>query len=49
MSGYRILYGDIHNHNAHGYGAGSIRRGVNWDCFAHSMGGRETANTATTN
>ena len=26
MSPYRILYGDIHNHNAHGYGVGSIER-----------------------
>lgn len=28
MSAYRILYGDIHNHNAHGYGVGSIERSV---------------------
>jgi len=28
MSGYRILYGDIHNHNAHGYGVGSIGRSL---------------------
>ncbi|MGQ0546163.1 MAG: hypothetical protein ACT4P3_12640 [Betaproteobacteria bacterium] len=28
MSAYRILYGDIHNHNAHGYGAGSIERSL---------------------
>lgn len=28
MSGYRILYGDIHNHNAHGYGVGSIERSL---------------------
>ena len=27
MSGHlRIVYGDIHNHNAHGYGIGSIER-----------------------
>ncbi len=25
---YRIVYGDIHNHNAHGYGLGSIERSV---------------------
>jgi hypothetical protein len=25
---YRVLYGDIHNHNAHGYGAGSIERSL---------------------
>jgi hypothetical protein len=23
-----ILYGDIHNHNAHGYGTGSIERSL---------------------
>jgi hypothetical protein len=28
VSGYRILYGDIHNHNAHGYGVGSIERSL---------------------
>ena len=28
MSPYRILYGDIHNHNAHGYGVGSIERSL---------------------
>ncbi len=28
MSGFRILYGDIHNHNAHGYGVGSIERSL---------------------
>ena len=28
MDGYRILYGDIHNHNAHGYGVGSIERSL---------------------
>ena len=28
MSAYRILYGDIHNHNAHGYGVGSIERSL---------------------
>lgn len=28
MSSYRILYGDIHNHNAHGYGVGSIERSL---------------------
>lgn len=28
MSGTRILYGDIHNHNAHGYGVGSIERSL---------------------
>ncbi|HZM37355.1 MAG TPA: hypothetical protein VFC18_23050 [Burkholderiales bacterium] len=28
MSGYRIVYGDIHNHNAHGYGVGSIERSL---------------------
>jgi hypothetical protein len=28
MSRYRILYGDIHNHNAHGYGVGSIERSL---------------------
>jgi len=28
MSDYRILYGDIHNHNAHGYGVGSIERSL---------------------
>jgi hypothetical protein len=28
MTGYRILYGDIHNHNAHGYGIGSIERSL---------------------
>lgn len=26
--GYSIFYGDIHNHNAHGYGVGSIERSV---------------------
>jgi hypothetical protein len=25
---YRILFGDIHNHNAHGYGVGSIERSI---------------------
>ena len=25
---YRVLYGDIHNHNAHGYGVGSIERSL---------------------
>ena len=25
---YRIVYGDIHNHNAHGYGVGSIERSL---------------------
>ena len=25
---YRTLFGDIHNHNAHGYGAGSIERSL---------------------
>ncbi len=25
---YSILYGDIHNHNAHGYGIGSIERSL---------------------
>lgn len=25
---YRVAYGDIHNHNAHGYGQGSIERSV---------------------
>jgi hypothetical protein len=28
VSNYRILYGDIHNHNAHGYGVGSIERSL---------------------
>ncbi|MEJ7930665.1 hypothetical protein WG922_11830 [Ramlibacter sp. AN1015] len=28
MSDWRILYGDIHNHNAHGYGVGSIERSL---------------------
>ena len=28
MSDFRILYGDIHNHNAHGYGLGSIERSL---------------------
>jgi hypothetical protein len=28
VSDYRILYGDIHNHNAHGYGLGSIERSL---------------------
>ena len=28
MNPYRILYGDIHNHNAHGYGVGSIERSL---------------------
>jgi hypothetical protein len=28
VSAYRILYGDIHNHNAHGYGVGSIERSL---------------------
>lgn len=28
MGSYRILYGDIHNHNAHGYGVGSIERSL---------------------
>jgi len=28
MSAWRILYGDIHNHNAHGYGIGSIERSL---------------------
>ncbi len=28
MTAYRILYGDIHNHNAHGYGVGSIERSL---------------------
>ena len=25
---FKIVYGDIHNHNAHGYGVGSIERSV---------------------
>ena len=25
---WSIFYGDIHNHNAHGYGVGSIERSV---------------------
>ena len=25
---YRTLFGDIHNHNAHGYGVGSIERSL---------------------
>jgi hypothetical protein len=25
---FRVLYGDIHNHNAHGYGVGSIERSL---------------------
>ena len=25
---FKIAYGDIHNHNAHGYGIGSIERSV---------------------
>ena len=25
---YRILFGDIHNHNAHGYGVGSMERSI---------------------
>lgn len=28
MPPYRIAYGDIHNHNAHGYGVGSIERSL---------------------
>jgi len=28
VSGYGILFGDIHNHNAHGYGMGSIERSL---------------------
>jgi hypothetical protein len=28
MSSWQILYGDIHNHNAHGYGVGSIERSL---------------------
>lgn len=28
MPGYGIFYGDIHNHNAHGYGVGSIERSL---------------------
>jgi hypothetical protein len=28
VSAYRIVYGDIHNHNAHGYGVGSIERSL---------------------
>jgi len=28
MMAYSIFYGDIHNHNAHGYGVGSIERSV---------------------
>jgi len=28
MTQYKILYGDIHNHNAHGYGVGSIERSL---------------------
>ena len=28
MGRYQILYGDIHNHNAHGYGVGSIERSL---------------------
>lgn len=28
MNAYRLVYGDIHNHNAHGYGRGSIERSV---------------------
>lgn len=28
MSGHSIFYGDIHNHNAHGYGVGSIERSL---------------------
>lgn len=26
--GYRVVFGDIHNHNAHGYGQGSIERSI---------------------
>ena len=25
---HRILFGDIHNHNGHGYGVGSIERSI---------------------
>lgn len=28
MNAYKLVYGDIHNHNAHGYGRGSIERSV---------------------
>ena len=28
MAAHRILFGDIHNHNAHGYGVGSIERSL---------------------
>jgi hypothetical protein len=28
VSAYGILFGDIHNHNAHGYGVGSIERSI---------------------
>jgi hypothetical protein len=28
MARYRMLFGDIHNHNAHGYGVGSIERSL---------------------
>ncbi|MEO8080626.1 MAG: hypothetical protein ABI641_08855 [Caldimonas sp.] len=28
MTPYRVLFGDIHNHNAHGYGIGSIERSL---------------------
>jgi hypothetical protein len=28
LSPYKIFFGDIHNHNAHGYGVGSIERSV---------------------
>lgn len=28
MNAYSLVYGDIHNHNAHGYGIGSIERSV---------------------
>ena len=50
MSNYRILYGDIHNHNAHGYGVGSIERSLDiarthldW---AESLIGREQFDAA---
>lgn len=26
--GFRILFGDIHNHNSHGYGVGSMERSI---------------------
>ncbi|MCX7160811.1 MAG: hypothetical protein NT176_17230 [Proteobacteria bacterium] len=42
---YRLVYGDIHNHNAHGYGTGSIERRVD---IARSSGSNGTPTISAT-